>query len=87
MPEITAVSDGVKVTLSESALTITRDDETTVLPLSEVARVAHTRPRLGGLVNGHVVVSAVDGREFELHYREDDADFLQLADTLEATVN
>lgn len=86
MSEITAASDGVEVTLTDLALTIVQDD-VTVLPLSEVIRVAHARPRLGGLVNGHVVVHTVDGREFELHYRHDDAEFLRLADALETAVN
>jgi hypothetical protein len=64
------------------------EDGHLVLPLDQIASVQHTRPKMAGFVNGHVVVRTVDGRKYEMHYRaKKQAGFADLGDALAAAVN
>lgn len=56
-----------------------------VIPREAIARVEHSTPKLGGMVNGHLVVHTTGGKKYELHYRKKHvADFGPLAAALEA---
>lgn len=43
------------------------------LPRDEVASVVNVPPKVGGLVNGEVVVTSTAGRTYRMHYRRRDA--------------
>lgn len=59
-----------------------------VLPLEQIASVDHQRPKMGGMVNGHVIVRTVDEKKYELHYRaKKHADFADFADRLVEAVS
>lgn len=83
----TATGADVEAVLTDDTLTVTRCGETFVLPLANVECVKHTPPRLGGVVNGHVVVRTTDGLEVEMHYRVTDDDFPPLIDALGAATS
>lgn len=53
-----------------------------VVPLDQIARVDHSTPKMGGAVNGHVVIHTTDGRKVEMHYRKKNTEFRDLAETL-----
>lgn len=55
-----------------------------VVALDQIARVEHSTPKMGGTINGHVVVHTQDGRKVEMHYRKKNTEFRQLAETLAA---
>jgi hypothetical protein len=62
------------------------ENGTLVLPVDLIARVQHARPKMGGLVNGHVVIHLHDGRQYEMHYRAKHNEFQDLAESLVSLV-
>lgn len=43
-------------------------------PVDQVAGVEFKAPRMGGAVNGNLIVTRADGRRFQLHFRKRDTD-------------
>jgi hypothetical protein len=90
MDTITASGHRVTATLTSTHLELLApdsDDGGLLLPLEQIRRVDHAPPRLGGLVNGHVVVHTVDGDAHEMHYATDHTDFAALAERLVAATS
>jgi hypothetical protein len=90
MDAITASGYGVTATLTSTHLELVASDAHNgglLVPLEQIRRVDHAPPRLGGLVNGHVVVHTVDGDAHEMHYTTDHTDFAALVERLVAATS
>jgi hypothetical protein len=89
MDIITAAGLGVTATLTATHLDIVEPARGAgaLLPLEQIERVDHIPPRVGGVVNGHVVVHTTDGDRHEMYYRAEDQGFAFLAELLALAVN
>lgn len=58
-------------------------DGQVVIPRERIGSVVLKEPRVFGLVNGNPIVTTVEGRRFQLHYRRKSAEeFRALAESL-----
>jgi membrane-bound lytic murein transglycosylase MltF len=96
----TAQADGVEATLTDTELIARGTSKVRhfalvgpggpaelKLPLEQIERASHSRPKGFGALNGRLDVYSVDGKRYQFHYRvKKQADFADFAEKVVAAV-